>query len=109
MIKNMRNKVIKLQISDLDVHEVQFCYSDRIEVSCTGLYMHFYAHVIRPKLYTVKLGAYRFIYYFLIYFLNHMSLVVRKPAFAYAKTKTQISFAVTAKLISVFVFATQIV
>ena len=29
--------------------------------------------------------------------------------FAYAKTKTQISFAVTAKLISVFVFATQIV
>ena len=29
--------------------------------------------------------------------------------FAYAKTKTQISFAVTAKLISVFVFATRIV
>ena len=29
--------------------------------------------------------------------------------FAYAKTKTQISFAVTGKLISVFVFATQIV
>ena len=29
--------------------------------------------------------------------------------FAYAKTKTQISFAVTAKLISVFVFATLIV
>ena len=28
--------------------------------------------------------------------------------FAYAKTKTQISFAVTAKLISVFVFATGI-
>ena len=39
-----------------------------------------------------------------------MSLVVRKPAFCiYAKTKTQISFAVTAKLISVFVFATRIV
>ena len=34
---------------------------------------------------------------------------MRKPAFAYAKTKTQISFAVTAKLISAFVFATQIV
>ena len=33
---------------------------------------------------------------------------MRKPAFAYAKTKTQISFAVTAKLISAFVFATQI-
>ena len=40
-----------------------------------------------------------------------MSRVIRKPTFcnfAYAKTKTQISFAVTAKLISIFVFATQI-
>ena len=35
--------------------------------------------------------------------------VMRKPFFAYAKTKTQISFAVTAKLISAFVFATQII
>ena len=37
---------------------------------------------------------------------------MRKPAFckfAYAKTKTQISFPVTAKLISAFVFATWIV
>ena len=34
---------------------------------------------------------------------------MRKPAFVYAKTKTQISFAVTAKLISAFVFATWIV
>ena len=35
---------------------------------------------------------------------------MRKPIFfAYAKTKTQISFAVTAKLISAFVFATRIV
>ena len=42
-------------------------------------------------------------------FLDNMSRVVRKPAFAYAKTKTQISFAVTAKLISAFVFATRIV
>ena len=33
-----------------------------------------------------------------------MSRAMRKPAFAYAKTKTQISFAVTAKLISAFVF-----
>ena len=32
---------------------------------------------------------------------------MRKPAFAYAKTKAQISFAVTAKLISAFVFATR--
>ena len=41
--------------------------------------------------------------------LDHLSLVVRKPAFAYAKTKTQISFAVSAKLISAFVIATWIV
>ena len=40
----------------------------------------------------------------------NMSLVVTKPVFfAYAKTKTQISFAVTAKLISAFVFATWLV
>ena len=39
----------------------------------------------------------------------HASLVTRKPDFAYAKTKVQISFAVTAKLISAFVFATWIV
>ena len=38
-----------------------------------------------------------------------MSLVVRKPAFVYAKTKTQISCAVTAQLISAFVFAIRIV
>ena len=37
------------------------------------------------------------------------SRVVRKQAFAYAKTKTQISFAVTVRLISAFVFATRIV
>ena len=39
---------------------------------------------------------------------SYLSRVVRKPVFANAKTKTQISFAVTAKLISAFVFATQI-
>ena len=33
----------------------------------------------------------------------------KNPLFVYAKKKTQISFAVTAKLISAFVFATQIV
>ena len=38
-----------------------------------------------------------------------MSRIMRKSFFAYAKTKTQISFAVTAKLISAFVFATRIV
>ena len=41
---------------------------------------------------------------------DYLSSNVRKPDFiAYAKTKTQISFAVTAKLISAFVFATRIV
>ena len=34
---------------------------------------------------------------------------MRNLVFAYAKTKTQISFVVTAKLISTFVFATRIV
>ena len=38
-----------------------------------------------------------------------MSSVMRNQHFAYAKTKVQISFAVTAKLISAFVFATWIV
>ena len=40
---------------------------------------------------------------------QYMSLVVRKPAFCICENKTQISFAVTAKLISAFVFATWIV
>ena len=38
-----------------------------------------------------------------------LSRVLKNRLFAYAKTKTQISFAVTAKLISAFVFATRIV
>ena len=41
--------------------------------------------------------------------IQYLSRVMRKPTFTYAKTKTQISFAVTAKLISAFVFATRIV
>ena len=40
---------------------------------------------------------------------NNKSLVMRKPAFAYAKTKPQISCAVTVQLISAFVFAIRIV
>ena len=40
---------------------------------------------------------------------RNLSQVMRKPTFSYAKTKTQISFAVTAKLVSAFVFATRIV
>ena len=45
---------------------------------------------------------------FLPYDMYYMSLVMRKPVF-YAKTKAQISFAETAKLISAFVFAKRIV
>ena len=41
--------------------------------------------------------------------ITKMSRVLRKPLFAYVKTKTQISCAVTAQLISAFVFATWIV
>ena len=40
---------------------------------------------------------------------NNMSRVVRKRFFAYAKTKTLISCAITVHLISAFVFATRIV
>ena len=39
----------------------------------------------------------------------HMSHDIRKPDFCISKTKTQISFAVTVKLIRAFVFATRIV
>ena len=41
--------------------------------------------------------------------LEGMSLFMKNQKFAYAKTKVQTSFAVTAKLISAFVFATWIV
>ena len=44
-----------------------------------------------------------------IYSQDDMSRVSRKLDFAYAKTKAQISFAVTAKLFSTVVFATRIV
>ena len=40
---------------------------------------------------------------------DQLSLVMRKPFFAKAKTKAQISFAVTVKLVSAFVFAAQTV
>ena len=47
-------------------------------------------------------------------FTLHYYIIIRAAAqenqqFAYAKTNAQISFAVTAKLISAFIFATQIV
>ena len=43
-----------------------------------------------------------------IMLIYQLSFVMRKPAFAYEKTKTQISSTVTAKLISAFVFASRI-
>ena len=49
------------------------------------------------------------IIHFLALLLLFLSRDIRKSDFAYAKTKTQISFAVTARLISAFVFATRIV
>ena len=58
------------------------------------------------------------LYSHFIYFPFHLLPILSTPIwaatwenriFAYAKTKTQISFAVTAKLISAFVFATWIV
>ena len=42
-------------------------------------------------------------------YMNKMSRVVRKPAFCICENKIQISFAVTSKLISAFVFAICIV
>ena len=49
-------------------------------------------------------------YYYLLSDLRHDMrkpfLHLRKPVFAYAKTKAQISCAVTARMISAFVFAT---
>ena len=41
--------------------------------------------------------------------VDNMSRVLKKKLIAYAKTKTQISFSATAKLINAFVFATRIV
>ena len=80
------------------------------------------ADPIAPHFFIVKNWGYR-VYIFSPYFCSrHRSLIlvrtglvifmsrdVRKPDFACAKTKTQISFEVTAKLISAFVFATRIV
>ena len=49
---------------------------------------------------------------YFVFVVSNLSFVQYEPRseknrlFAYAKTNTQISFAVTAKLISVFVFAT---
>ena len=50
--------------------------------------------------------AYNFIFNISLTGKNIMVHVMKKSAFPYAKTKVQISCAVTAQLISVFVFAT---
>ena len=76
-----------------------------------------YAHVIKPNY--VKLIAWTSAtltsaeFMSMINFIssitdihNHLSHIMRKTFFAYGKTKTQISWAVTAQLISAFVFAT---
>ena len=77
--------------------EKSFCTYQITHIYSIGMYKYFKTKLIDHKSDLFK------------YTSDKMSLVVRKPAFAYAKTKTQISFAVTAKLISVFVFATRIV
>ena len=64
-----------------------------------------------PHFYMVKLGVIRDIYIIVCAFsLKHMSRVMRKPAFCIRENKDadqlQISFTVTAKLISAFVFTT---
>ena len=51
----------------------------------------------------------RDIHCFYFPYVENMSFVVRKPAFCLCQNKDAISFAVTAKLISAFVFATRIV
>ena len=69
------------------------------ESSCMS-FLHYF-HSVKSNHLSEKPKLYLVVY--------HMSLVMRNRIFAYAKTKTQISFAVTAKLISAFVFATRIV
>ena len=74
---------IVTHLSDLEVKFVDF------KISCLGFWLKFSEFLKRLK--------------------DELSRIVRNRNFAYAKTKAQISFAVTAKLISAFVFATRIV
>ena len=82
-----------------------FCHQDFFFMELTANYVPKRYFCCHSLLFSsgVSFGA---IFTFCMFRYN-MSLVMRKPVFAYAKTKTQISFAVTAKLISAFVFATR--
>ena len=80
----------------------KFCHSVKSRAVRTPVSL---PHPIRP----MQLLLFAQALEILSYNQYHMSRNVRNRIFAYAKTKTQISFAVTAKLISAFVFATQIV
>ena len=44
-----------------------------------------------------------------VFTYTKMSCIIRKPAFPYAKTKTQISYTVTVQLISSHIFTTSVV
>ena len=67
---------------------------------------HFVFHGVEKK----KLDSYYVtLFYFTVVINFHMSRVMRKGIFVYAKTKVQINCGLTAQLISAFVSATQIV
>ena len=78
---------------------VKCTFAKRIKLQCNRK---------RSMLTTVRLGlsSTRFDH---VATINQMSRVIKNQPSAYAKTKTQVSFAVTATLISAFVFATWIV
>ena len=88
------------------------CHNPKYDLFCVGFFSHAtYAVVVK-----LQPTNFRYVCQEMLNFLKmqqtqaHMSRTVRKPAFCiYAKTKAQISFAVTAKLIRAFVFATRIV
>ena len=61
----------------------------------------------RPVL-LLSLMHFAFSFHFPVSVINKMGLVMRKPVFCICENKTQISFAVTAKLISAFVFTIRI-
>ena len=70
---------------------------------CTCLSMYLLGYVLACQCISSDLNLLK-----IINLYADMSHVMRKPNFTYAKTKKQINFAVTAKLISAFVFATYI-
>ena len=82
---------------------IRFCTAQRLNHCSMSAFQPGIHFLLRPYLSKPKW----YILYFQVCFsLHKMSLVMRKPAFSYAKTKSQISLAVTAKLISALFFAT---